>query len=573
MNADAALWQQGNGPFQQTPLDPIRERNVMTPDIPVRNPSRPSFRKGFKDTLPSISSRYSTGTFDERLQEEGHEEARGVPFGTNSTSPLDLTSALSDIPTKDSALESSAAEPVRDQLIAWAGQQQRSDSVQLDNESYLDLQGNKLTTFKRGSIVADSIPFTSENMEASDRLQALSFAQDYHNILADPDFDNRAESRQHMPPLPPPKDQDPTPRPLTWRKDSGQLPSAEPSQRIQRPRMPPCSSSWRHRNIHKMSSWVNHRLGKESHGGAKQRAASDSALLSHSQASEHEADRHFRHEIRLTNIVQHGKDLVSRTILRRESEPKKALVISHPLPHHDPQDPTNASISATPFELATPVLRLPGGLTVVRQSSRPDTQPQTAESPSSPFSDLSWPDFPASSPFRRDFSRRGSWQSTQSQARSGSSSLFGQKRPSPLAGSPSASRSLSHSTTELGTSARDSALHYTPPTTMRRRSHNIGSPLSTPPSQQITGAGQCSEEGLEGSHKFNLIERAKGAHEAWRKHQREVKNEKLKQSIKLVGPADAGDIAGFIKCAVDGRLSGDSGVGEGRFAGSEGKGG
>ena len=66
---------------------------------------------------------------------------------------------------------------------------------------------------------------------------------------------------------------------------------------------------------------------------------------------------------------------------------------------------------------------------------------------------------------------------------------------------------------------------------------------------------------------MGLFERAKHVREAWKMHQKEVKKEKMKQSIRLVGPADAQDIAGYIKCAVDGRSSGDSGVAERWLAG------
>ena len=77
------------------------------------------------------------------------------------------------------------------------------------------------------------------------------------------------------------------------------------------------------------------------------------------------------------------------------------------------------------------------------------------------------------------------------------------------------------------------------------------------------------EAPCEGDHKSSLFERAKQVHEAWKKHQKEVKKEKLKQSIRLIGPADTNDIAGFIKCAVDGRPSGDSGVSEQWLAGGD----
>ena len=160
MQADPALWQQGHGPFQQTPLDPIHERAAITPDIPPRNPSRISSRKNSKDTLPSVSSRYSIITHEDRLEEE--DERASKQLSPDLPSRLDLISALSDTKIKDKAFNTLTTALQRDQGIIWGGQHQRSDSVQLDNESYLDLQGNKLTTFKRGSIAIDHSPVNTD---------------------------------------------------------------------------------------------------------------------------------------------------------------------------------------------------------------------------------------------------------------------------------------------------------------------------------------------------------------------------------------------------------------------------
>lgn len=81
-----------------------------------------------------------------------------------------------------------------------------------------------------------------------------------------------------------------------------------------------------------------------------------------------------------------------------------------------------------------------------------------------------------------------------------------------------------------------------------------------------------AEASCEGDRKLSLFGRAKHVREAWKNHQKEVKKEKMKQSIRLVGPADAMDIAGYIKCAIDGRSSGDSGVAERWLAGGDAKG-
>lgn len=575
MQADPALWQQDHGPFQQTPLDPIRERGAITPEIPPRNPSRVSSRKNSINTLPSVSSRYSISTHEDRLEEQDEPAIRQVT--SDLPSPLDLISALSDTTIKDTAFKSLTQGSQRDQGIVWGGPHQRSDSVQLDNESYLDLHGKKLTTFKRGSIAVDHSPVSVGEHIVSDRLRALSFAQDYHNAISDQPFNDYSQQEQEQEqeqdeaPRMPPRDQELTPQPLTWSKEPTQSPPAE---QPQSPVMPSSSPSGRYKNMRKMSSWVNHHLRKDSSTGVKQRSASDTAVLAQNES---DVDRHTSYEARLASMVQHGKDLVSRKLLRRESEPNKPMVISHPMPHQHHQSSADPSVSATPFELATPVLRLPGGLTVVRQSPLNTPRPHTAtDTTSSPFSDLSWADFPTSSPFRNSFSRRGSWASTHSQSApglgSGSPRLFGRKRSSPLASSTTPLRSFSYSITELGgpiplapaRSHTDFTAPYSPPPT-RRRSHNIGSPLSITVTKISSDAHPVAASPEQHASKPSILEKARLAHGAWKQHQKDARNEKIKQSIRLVGPAEATtDIAGYIKCAIEGRVSGDSGVSEGR---------
>lgn len=568
MQADPDLWQQGNRPFQQTHLDPIRERDVITPVISARNPSRLSFGRDSRNTLPSISSRYSFSVHNERVQEkEGYERALGEPLNSHLPSPVDLMFALSDAAMENKAPNSLATGTSYNQRILWGGRHQRSYSAQPDNRTYQNQQDNTLTKLDRGSNVPGSNSANLENLENKARSQTMGFAQDYHAILPDPCFDDRDGSKYDEPPEVPPKDQDITPRPLTWSKVSTPSPSAESSQHLERPRLLPYSSSGGIRGMRKMGSWVNHQFRKVSHVGHRQRSASEPGMAAYDQLPEPEIERDSHHEARLTNIYQNSKTMISRPFLHLQSQAKKPLVISNPIPQHDPYDHTNPSISTTPFELTTTVLRLPGGLAVVWPTPRPTPQSQITNSPTSSPSALSWPDFPASSPFRVDFSRRGSWQSAQSLPQTRPFSLFGLHCSSPVPRAPSAPRSYSHSTLDQGTSAQDGATPSSAPTT-RRRSHNIGSPLAALPSsssiEQLPAEVPC-----EGDRKLGLFERAKYVREAWKMHQREVKKEKMKQSIRLVGPADAQDIAGYIKCAVDGRSSGDSGIAERWLAGGD----
>jgi len=560
MQANSVLWQQGHGPFQQTPLDPIHERNAATPEIPPRNPSRLSVswsnastaRKNSREILPSITSRYSTSTVDDGLLAGSDDSPSIAPYNEDSPSPLDFVSALADMSMNQIAFASVGTELPHNRNILWGRQHQRSDSAQHEEGAHVDLKDKHLNTFRRGTVESDNNADVSENLEVSEKMQTLMFAQDYHNALtqrSSTGHDTSQESPIHHPNL--------TPQPLTWKKDPGCTP---PPDTTQRPRLPPTSSSGRHKNLRMMSSWVNQRLN-----GFNQRSLSDPGSTPQLTISENEAHRYLKNEARLTNIVQHSKEFVTRKILRRETEPTQRLLISHPISQPSAQGTIIPSATTTPFEVARPVLRLPGGLTLVRQTpSSNQLRPQTAtDPPISPSSDPSWPDFAVSSPFRRNFSRRGSVQSTHSQPAASPARPSHYAMYSPLA-SPttmhSFSLSFSRSTPSLSTPVpQDSPSPLSPfsPPPPRRRSHNIGSPLSAAPSSH------GMHEALEGvGHKLNLFEKARYAHGSWKRHQKEVRTERMKQSIRVVGPADARDVAGYIKCAVDGRVSGDSGIGE-----------
>lgn len=571
MQRDATLWQLGNGAFPQTLLHSIMERSANTPEIPARNPSRLSMslsnpdstRKSSNGTIPSVSSRYSVVAYDETLPGGTFELASRGQSDDDLPSPLDLASALLDETMMEKALPSSSLEKSRDRIVVWGDHPHASDSLQLEVDAHLDLSGKKLTTFRKASILADGRPTIRKDPDASEKMRALSFAQDYHNVLATYHSDNHAQLEEAFPPSTPPKDRDLTPRPLAWRKESSSFPPAEIPQYAQ---VAPSSFSGRHKNLKKMSSWVNHHLKKDQQTGLHQRSTSTSGAPSQGQILQSNANQSSKKDVRLSDIIRHGKEIVSRKMLHRESEPKKPLIISSPIPPNPIPPPSNLSLSEAPFQLATPLFRLPGGLAIVRNSPYSTPRPQTTDhSPTSPLSDSSWPDFPASSPFRFDFSRRNSWQSSKSQPLAQASSIIGVKsRLGSSLASPSSLRSFSYSSTSLATPMpAESSTPYNPPQP-RRRSHNVGSPLTSPPSSYES---EHSAENADGRapHKRNLFEKARHAREAWRMHQREMRNEKLKQSIRLVGPADASDVAGYIKCG--GRPSGDSGIGEGALPG------
>jgi hypothetical protein len=73
---------------------------------------------------------------------------------------------------------------------------------------------------------------------------------------------------------------------------------------------------------------------------------------------------------------------------------------------------------------------------------------------------------------------------------------------------------------------------------------------------------KSGKDNEEDHRKLGLIEKAK---EARRRHNMLVRQEKLKKSIRVLGPTDPGVVAGYVKR--DGGKSHDSDVGERRLPG------
>jgi hypothetical protein len=569
MQADTTLWQVDNGPFRQTLLDPIHEKVTEVPDLPPRNPSRRSLllsipsppRNDSTGSLLSISSQYSTVTPQGNTQGVRSRVPSVEELDSVLPSPLDLASALSDMTMKERAFASLGLGSPRDQGIVWGFQAQRSDSVQLDASAHPDLQTDEFNTSKGEDDQVDKIAPRSEDINTSHNLHDPSFIQDYQYLVIDQDVGNCTQSVEDSRSKTPPHDQGLTPQPLAWRKQSS---SSAPTEPFQDPQMVHLSSPQPQSNLRKMSSWVGHHLKINSQPGPCYRSVSAPETPSQSQLSGSEVQSRLRKAASMANIIQRGKNLVHRRVQRRESEPKDPIVISSLMPQHPTQFPESCPFPEAPFQLATPLLRLPGGFAIVRQSPMTTPRPHTAGEQGTPMvPDASCIDLPTSSSNRLDHSRRGSWHSEQSKP---SVTLTAAVIPTlrSLIKSPMSLRSFSCSSPSLATLVPQEtpSTHFTPPAP-RRRSHNVGSPLTSPPVCSIEERTESSVE--QTSYKLNLFEKARVAREAWRTHQKEAKNEKLKQSIRLMGPADASGVAGYIKC--DGRPSGDSGIGESRLLG------
>jgi hypothetical protein len=91
------------------------------------------------------------------------------------------------------------------------------------------------------------------------------------------------------------------------------------------------------------------------------------------------------------------------------------------------------------------------------------------------------------------------------------------------------------------------------------------SPASYGSADRPFGSRPVSEEFPKRVQPVGMLEKARAARMAWRRRQKDVKHEKLKSSIRVLGPVDPAISSGFVMRADRGLL--DGGVGENRVPG------
>lgn len=82
------------------------------------------------------------------------------------------------------------------------------------------------------------------------------------------------------------------------------------------------------------------------------------------------------------------------------------------------------------------------------------------------------------------------------------------------------------------------------------RAHMVPLPVSRSPTSSKKDQVEINlgdETTDKGQHRPGFLDKARGVRDAWKKHHKEAKHEKLKQSIKLVGPMDAAIVDQYSK--------------------------
>jgi hypothetical protein len=603
MQSESNTW-----PFEtSTPqrLDPIRERSKSRPSTPPRNPSRPAplcTPSTETDTALPVSSPDYSHSLAVPTQDMGIPDSPvDLPMRATLTPSSDFTYRISDASTKAKAYASLGIGSPRSTKTVWEDWSNNSNSphAEADTPTVRSLRSNKCPPHNQTSPLTDD---GLDDTELSDKMQLLSFSHDYHNVLADQYHQSNTQpvekhewtvarsrpTRFEMPrAIVPSHNHELMLEPLAWRKWpdeeyldnlSTQIPS----------KVPPIPDSQRkHKRI---ASWTSHRhLNADS-----KRSSADKDLMPGSTSDSSVSRRKHIHELgvdkiwrgrRMPNISSYAKGL--RPTKRREkatgvANSEGSLAPSSRLPPASP-----------PVEHRSPFIRLPGGFALVRHSpsttahsetpSIHDISPLDESEPTgtSAGSLISTSDHPW---------RRSSWYSQHSQAevapavavnhhqvrdsfgslpsrysRSDNSSLPTPPlaHEIPLPSTPRAwSSTIADETEVLAPLARLGMLPSSPPRT------NKLPPTSSPlPQNGRTYIRQDHANDITDEEFFggNLLNKARDVRDAWKRHQRDAKHDKLKQSIRVLGPTDPTVAAGYVRR--EGRRSGDERNASGRMPG------
>ncbi|KAJ4287258.1 hypothetical protein N0V90_012656 [Kalmusia sp. IMI 367209] len=416
------------------------------------------------------------------------------------------------------------------------------------------LREKKHRALNKGSPL-DNDSWEDEDMD--DKTRELSFSQDYHDLLADQYQEMNVQAEEvlssggahqvyeaqfeELRPKVPPKDHHARSLPFSRQNCSGQsTPRSQSSDRATEQ-----SSGSGQKNRHKrISSWVPHRLSV-----APRRTA-------HTESSWDEySDREHR---KLDQTPDSEVDEVPTDDLPFSMFFPPSLAIKFGFKHKKKTPaPKAPPLTASPSQATTPLMRLPGGFAVVRRtpSSAPKSDAISDKSPSSEHAR-------GSSQLGSDYSPR-----TNSDHRSSFASRQSQSPVAPGMAIRNTFRTSGGSSySQQSSSSHPLAQEMSQPTSSPTLPPAPLPPTSSsPPLSPDAWNSLKSRDGGEHRHhryKPNFIEKAR---EARKRHNKEARQDRLKKSIKVLGPTDPRVVSGYVK--PERRISeGDSDL-EGRLPG------
>ncbi|PSN69751.1 hypothetical protein BS50DRAFT_585272 [Corynespora cassiicola Philippines] len=544
-NMEAVFWQTGPAP-QQSRLRPIYEQPTGSsefgpprtppksplPDIPVLNA-----KENEQSTSP-VSNGPKTSKGSRKFPKKkpptctcpkSEEEPVIRPHRPKGSKEKAFASLGIGSPRQQRAILRSIPSPYKSSSCS-------PDWNKIDQKQ---TRGKILRAVNKGSPLTDD---SWEDTELDDKTRRLGFSQDYHNLLTDQYKEmslnsensskkdttlSRRGSKDDIKPRPPPKDYQLVPRPLSWRK------SASPHSSIQSGSHVRASSAIsRQKSKHSVRSWKPRRLSvghKRSTKGAERRYQDgDSATKSTRQKRipEAEVDKALKEEVRFSRFLSPGKATKFRKRPPKISSVNKESHTPSVPPPPPPPPPPQAQI---------PLIRLPRGLAIVRNVPTPASVSGegSIKMPSPPSGRL------------RRFSRRLSSGSPKSYSDDQGSSIYSHQSNSPVTPTAMIRNRFRDSIGSLYSHRSSSSnpnqwLAYESP---RSQPPIPSSPPDSPLSLDSRRLLQ-NNTGDSDSHKQSRLDKVNGV--LWR-HDRKGRQERLKRSIRVLGPTDPAVVSAYVK--------------------------
>jgi hypothetical protein len=543
----------------------VRSRADVIPSLPHRSPFRvsafntPSVES---DTGPTLTSAFYNGNTPAIRTSSFSPDSFGSNIPASSTQQSDIDMRISNLSTKQKAFASLGIESPTEQDTSWdnwsggPGTPLFRDTTR----SPLPMQGHKIAPSSRGSPLPDD---GTSFLDASGQLRQRSVSQDYHNILANQYLETHSydatQSLQHKHdrdrPMPgygatakaPSNPNELVPRPLPWKKERDSSASYRPISELHPGSPSRPESSTRER---RKSSWVPFHqtssvLRRLSHDESNARPGVEGDV----RPQEHESRRTRRSskiDTRMSELKSNMRNFGTSMKPERASDT-----------HTPPGFPYS---SATPaVEPLQPLLNPPSRLPVPPPPPEPTPRQQiTSFLNLSPTSTI---ETPRASPDIEPLEFEpipSNWRR---------SSMYSQYTHASVAPGVAVRRNM-HMRISSGSipSTRTRSNPSSPATPTSPLAHEICFPRTPPPpplpayapriltspSSQSPASYKSGEQswlsraGSDSEEEFpkrnipkGLLGKAKGARKAWRNRQKDVKHEKLKASIRFVGPTDS----------------------------------
>jgi hypothetical protein len=573
-----AAWDEPGTPEQEIQTSPSTTIRTYAPLIPEPSPGPYDSEEPSPWPIPSKSPRQS---YLERISEQDDHMPSSSPRNASHEAPLhrplseaehNLLGATPDLNTlaaqptfrlapSSSPPDKTSRADINQEAFSSLGIQSHED-IQSVNEHSLDqpeasdehgptllLRGKGLQNLPQESSTLQKM---TSDINMDEKLHELSVSQDYHNVLADQYQEAHADAFFSMygapeneePPRSPTaakfrtqtKHQQLMPRTSSWKKDSS---STSPGGTLSNMNDNGKSLPKRRKRYGKVADWVPFHQSSRTHRHS-------SLDGDHSESVSRTATP-LHNEIHLSNLIPHMKGLRSNLHRTRMADVTIAGRVSPSVPPRP-----NSPYVSPPLEHPTSLLRLPGGLARVRPSPTPihmSREAGTLDSPSLPNIPQSTANSRYPEPDIHPVKRRPS-------------SLYSQNSDEPIAPAvpPKRLRSSTNSRHSRQSASNPSSSPTSPlahgvlfpriPPPVPRNPHPNSTRASVPPRSIATADDERADSATEDEPNrrgFHILDRARDARQAWKKHHKEAKHEKLKKSIRVIGPTDPTGADSYVK--------------------------